>query len=71
MPKSSGFLTAAAILLTIFSGQHAFAGSGVTIGVNIFDEGAISQVEQDAELHQLTNNGVKTIPGSATAPFIS
>ena len=61
MPKASTPLTVAAILFMIFSGRPALAGSSVAIGVNIFDEGAISQAEQDAELQQLENNGVKTI----------
>ncbi|MGA2057029.1 MAG: hypothetical protein ABSG88_17165 [Bradyrhizobium sp.] len=61
MRKASTLLTVAAILFMIFSGRPALAGSGVAIGVNIFDEGAISQAEQDAERQQLENNGVKTI----------
>lgn len=48
-------------LLVIFSVQSASAKSSLIVGVNVFDEGVTSQAEQNAELKQLADNGVKTI----------
>ena len=59
MQRLLTFLTTG-VLLSAFSWQTAPA-SGVATGVNIFDEGVASQKEQDAELQQLSDNGVKII----------
>ena len=39
----------------------AAQGKSVVMGVNVFDEGFISQTAQDAEVSQLAESGVKTI----------
>jgi hypothetical protein len=58
--RRCSILSAACILLLL-----AFAGSGaakdVVVGVNVYDEGTITQAQQDAEVDRLAGYGVKTI----------
>jgi hypothetical protein len=59
MQKALHFLAMCA-LLTAVTAPSASAAN-VIVGVNIYDEGALSQTDQDAEIDQLASNGVKTI----------
>lgn len=56
MPKIWIFVTAC----ILFGSPVAQAG-GVIVGVNVYDEGVLSQMDQDAEIEQLAPSGVRTI----------
>jgi len=46
---------------------RAAAATNVVVGVNVYDEGVISQAAQDAEIKRLADSGVKTIRTSLSA----
>lgn len=57
-----GALTdAGKLALSPMAATSAAQASNVVVGVNIWNEGYLSKAEQDAELKQMAENGVKTI----------
>ena len=59
MRQSSILLATFALALPAFAG--AAAAKDAVVGVNVCDEGAITQPQQDAEIDRLAGYGVKTI----------
>jgi hypothetical protein len=55
-----GLLLGAWLLLCAFAGNAAQAGN-VIVGVNIWNENSLSPADQDAEIRQMAESGVKTI----------
>jgi hypothetical protein len=57
------------LLLCAFAGNAAQAGN-VVVGVNIWNEGFLSKADQDTELKQMAESGVKTIRTSLLPPAV-
>ena len=67
-------IIAIAFIFSVFPAVLEAQEKNVVLGVNVFDEGFISQVAQDAEIGQLAENGVKTIRtglGNSSIYFIT